>query len=86
MPLFLETDPQEGVKSYRVEGLATIGDVTVPAEADGSLKLDVTALASNVAYKAQISAINGFGVSPALVYEFVMPTPAMPTGARITLE
>jgi hypothetical protein len=83
MPLFLVTDPQEEVTSYRVEGLETLGDLTVPAEPDGSLKLDVTALASNTPYEARICAMNGFGISPPLVFDFEMKTPATPVGARI---
>lgn len=80
---FLVCDPQAGVTAYQVDG-ASLVTAQVPAEADGSLKLDV-APAPVGSTPLQVRACNSWECSSPSPFALVRPSaPLMPAGLRLS--
>jgi hypothetical protein len=86
---FLVCDPQAGVSSYQLTGPAWV-PVTVPAQPDGSIKMDVSAaiVGSNaITVKACASAGSVWGEQCSASVPFVFTRPAPPaTTSNIRLS
>lgn len=84
---FIVCDPQAGVEFYKVTGAVWV-PATVPAEADGSIKMDIQSApvgTSNLNFSACIEdPIWGELCSVTAPFSFTRPgTPAMPSGAKL---
>ena len=85
---FLVCDPQAGVTEYRVTGPAWVSPA-VPAEADGSIKMDVSEAAigenSLMVQACNVDAVWGVQCSISSPFVFTRPaTPALPATLRLT--
>lgn len=84
---FVVCDPQAGVTEYRVTGPAWVSPA-VPAEADGSIKMDVSAAAigenSLMVQACNVDAVWGVQCSISSPFVFTRPaTPAQPAGLKL---
>ncbi len=84
---FLVCDPQTGVTEYRVTG-AEWATATVTAEADGSIKMDVSAApvgqSSLYVQACNVDAVWGVQCSISSPFVFTRPaTPAQPEGLKL---
>ena len=86
---FIVCDPQAGVQSYQVTGAAWV-PVSVPAEADGSIKMDIQSApvgTSNLIFRAcaqEWDGIPGEVCSEPAPFSFTRRgIPAMSSGARL---
>lgn len=84
---FLICDPQGGVTTYKLTGPPWV-PVTVPAQADGSIKMDVTAatVGANALTVAAciVDPIWGEACSVYVPFEFSRPSsPVIPGGIRL---
>jgi hypothetical protein len=82
---FLVCDPQAGVTSYQLTGPSWVPTIPVPAQADGSIKLDVATAsvgANSITVKAcKDDPIWGVLCSEAAPFAFTKPaSPAEPAG------
>ena len=82
---FLICDPQTGVTSYQLTGPAWVPTIPIPAQADGSIKMDVAAAnvgANAITIKAcKTDPIWGELCSVPFDYSFTRPaSPAKPGG------
>lgn len=76
---FLICDPQAGVTHYKVTGPSWIS-TTVPAQPDGSIKMDVAAAITGV-NALTVAACIGVWCSDAVPFEFTRPAPPAITKA-----
>ena len=80
---FMVCDPQEGVVGYEIKG---IGDtVTWIAQADGSLKYDLSNLA-NGTYTVSVAACNIWGCGDSVPFVIAKQVPARPAGVRLAAK
>ena len=82
---FLVCDPQTGVTSYQLTGPSWVPTIPVPAQADGSIKLDVATAsvgANSLTVKACITdPLWGVMCSDAVPFVFTRPaSPSVPAG------
>lgn len=87
---FLVCDPQPGVTSYKVTGLPFV-TASVPAQPDGSIKLDVAPVAtgpSNITFAACIiDPVWGEACSAFVPFSFTRPaSPALPMNTRLSKD
>ena len=80
---FLVTDPQSGVVGYEITGLGE--PVTFVAQADGSLKYDLTSVNSGT-YTLTVAACNMWGCSSTAPFGFSKQVPSAPAGLRIVAD
>jgi len=85
---FLVCDPQTGVTSYQLTGPVWVPTALVPAQADGSIKLDVATAnvgANSLTVKAcKTDPIWGVMCSDAVPFQFVRPSsPSLPTSLSL---
>ena len=81
---FLICDPQEGVIAYEISGLPDWYVTRIPAENDGSIKLDLATLPiDNTTYELQVRACNVWGCSDPAPFSFTTSTPPVPTQFRL---
>lgn len=80
---FLVCDPQAGVVSYEITGLAT--PVNFVAQPDGSLKYDLSGVASGT-YNLTVAACNVWGCSSTVPFVFTKVIPTAPASLRLTAE
>jgi hypothetical protein len=85
--VFLVTAPQANVTKYSVQNIGALSSNAIIAQADGSLKLDVTTIATG-SYTAAIQACDSWGdCSPATNFTFVRPVvPTAPTGPSLLFQ
>ncbi len=77
---FLVCDPQAGVVGYEITGLAT--PVNFVAQPDGSLKYDLSGIASGT-YNLTVAACNVWGCSSTAPFVFTKQVPSAPAGLRL---
>jgi hypothetical protein len=83
---FLICDPQIGVAWYDVQNLGSLTNSSVPAQSDGSIKLDIAILPPGI-YSTLVRACNQRGCSDASNFTFTKSaTPTKPTNVRILFE
>ena len=84
---FMVCDPQTGVTTYKLTGPAWLTTPTVPAQVDGSVKLDVvsSSAGSNSLTVAAcvVDAIWGEVCSSAVPFVFTRPSTATPTTLKL---
>ena len=85
---FLVCDPQTGVTSYQLTGPAWVPIIPVPAQADGSIKLDVATAsvgANSLTVKAcKTDPIWGVMCSDAVPFVFTRPaSPSSPANTKL---
>ncbi len=80
---FLVCDPQAGVVGYEITGLAT--PVNFVAQPDGSLKYDLSGIASGT-YNLTVAACNVWGCSSTAPFVFTKVLPTAPVGLKLTAE
>jgi len=74
---FLVCDPQAGVEGYEIENLDFVSGQSIPAEADGSIRLDMAPLALDGSYNIEIRAVNLWGRSDPTPFSFTkVPSPS----------
>ena len=76
---FLVCDPQAGVTSYQLTGPGWVPTTPVPAQTDGSLKLDIIT-ATNGVNSLTVKACVGVWCSDAVPFDFTKPVLVKPTG------
>ena len=86
---FLVCDPQAGVTEYRVTGAEWVPTAGIPAEADGSIKMDVSMAPvgqSSLFFQAcNVDPVWGVQCSISSPFGFSRPTtPALPATLRLT--
>lgn len=80
---YLVCDPQAGVVDYQVDGASWV-TARVPAEADGSIKLDVSP-APVGSTPLQVRACNQWACSEATPFDLARPSGlSTPAGVRLT--
>lgn len=83
---FLITNPSPGVEKYEVDIDGTVVVPEMPAQADGSLKLDLNPFTlPDGAHRIQVRAGNVWGWSNPVMLSFDKAAPADPTGLRLSL-
>ena len=80
---FLVCDPQAGVVGYEITGLAA--PVSFVAQPDGSLKYDLSGIASGT-YNLTVAACNVWGCSSTAPFAFTKVIPTAPVGLKLTAE
>ena len=86
---FIVCDPQAGVTEYRVTGAEWVPTAGLPAEADGSIKMDVSMAPvgqSSLFFQAcNVDPVWGVQCSISSPFGFSRPTtPALPATLRLT--
>jgi len=86
---FVVCDPQAGVTEYRVTGAEWVPTAGIPAEADGSIKMDVSMAPvgqSSLFFQAcNVDPVWGVQCSISSPFGFSRPTtPALPATLRLT--
>ena len=81
---FLVCDPQAGVDGYEIEFLDFVAGQSIPAEADGSIRLDMAPLALDGTYNIEIRAVNLWGRSDPTPFSFTkVPSPLVIGNPRL---
>lgn len=81
---FLMCDPQDGVEGYEVEGLDFVAGQSIPAEADGSIMLDMAPLTEVGLHNITVKACNMWGCSDPSPFSFTRPlSPTMSVNIRL---
>ena len=85
---FLVCDPQAGVTEYRVTGAEWVPTAGIPAEADGSIKMDVSMAPvgqSSLFFQAcNVDPVWGVQCSISSPFGFTRPAmPALPEGLKL---
>lgn len=85
---YIVCDPQSGVQYYKVSGASWVPTGNVPAQADGSIKMDIATApvgTSNLSFVAcKTTAEWGEVCSTATPFSFTRPqSPTAPTGLKL---
>ena len=81
---FLVCDPNLNTDYYEVENLAYTSGQSIPAEADGSIRLDLAPLATDGSHDILVRACNAWGCSSDSPFTFTKsPSPLAPANLRL---